>query len=249
MQTKTNDRVYAGFFVRLAAYLIDWLIVGAALLIVRLPLWIASWSTPNNILTRDFIFQYSVTDIVIYVLTVGYFILLTYFTGATLGKRLLHLRVVSTEEREASFFEIAYRETVGKFLSGVCICIGYLMIGLDRKGRGLHDILADTCVIYCHEKKRYVAPPVVYRDRNVAGTAQNAQDGRPYMSVPGQQPVPEEQFVMGGQAVPEEQPVPEEKFVPEQQSVPEGQTMPAQPSIEHPQKSEFVENPFSDNLE
>ena len=31
MQTKTNNQVYAGFFVRLAAYLIDWLVVGIAL--------------------------------------------------------------------------------------------------------------------------------------------------------------------------------------------------------------------------
>lgn len=172
MQTKTNDQVYAGFFVRLAAYLIDWLIVGIALLVVKVPIWIMSFSVPNNILVRDFIFQYSVVDIVIYVLTVLYFILLTYFTGATLGKRLLHLRVVSVEERKPSFFEIIYRETVGKFLSGVFLCIGYLMIGLDGKNRGLHDILADTYVVYCHEKKRYVAPPVVYRDRNVAMVSQ-----------------------------------------------------------------------------
>lgn len=173
MQTKTNNQVYAGFFVRLAAYLIDWLIVGTALLIVKVPIFFASLSAPNNILVQDFIFQYSVTDIVIYVLTVTYFILLTYLTGATLGKRLLHLRVVSAEDRRPSFFEILYRETVGKFLSGVCLCIGYLMIGLDKKNRGLHDILADTCVVYQHEKKRYVVPPVVYRDVNAAVPPQN----------------------------------------------------------------------------
>lgn len=176
MQTKTNNQVYAGFFVRLAAYLIDWLIVGIALLIVKVPIWIMSFASPGNILLRDFIFQYSVADIVIYILTAVYFILLTYFTGATLGKRLLHLRVVSVEERRPSFFEIIYRETVGKFLSGACLCIGYLMIGLDGKNRGLHDILADTYVVYCHEKKRYVAPPVVYRNMNAAVPPQNFQN-------------------------------------------------------------------------
>lgn len=176
MQTKTNDQVYAGFFVRLAAYLIDWLIVGTVLLIVKIPIWIMSLSAPNNILVRNFIFQYSVSDIVIYVLTAAYFILLTYFAGATIGKRLLHLRVVSVEDRQPSFFEVLYRETVGKFLSSVCICIGYLMIGLDRKKRGLHDILADTYVIYQHEKKRYVVPPVVYRNINAAVPPQNFQN-------------------------------------------------------------------------
>lgn len=192
MQTKTNNQVYAGFFVRLAAYLIDWLIVVTALLVVKVPIWIMSFSAPNNILVRDFIFQYSVADIVIYVLTAVYFILLTYFTGATLGKHLLHLRVVSVEDRKPSFFEILYRETVGKFLSSVCLCIGYLMIGLDGKKRGLHDILADTYVVYYHEKKRYVVPPVVYRNINTAVPPQNFQNNTQYTQMPRQDQMPEQ---------------------------------------------------------
>lgn len=164
MQTKTNNQVYAGFFVRLAAYLIDWLVVGIALLTVRIPIWISSFAYPDNWLIRDFIFKYSIADIVTYVLSATYFILLTYYTGRTLGKRLLQLRVVSAEDRDMTFFEVVYRETVGKFLSGVVICIGYLMIGIDKEKRGIHDWLADTKVIYFHEKKMPVQTPVVYRN-------------------------------------------------------------------------------------
>ena len=90
--------MYAGFFVRLAAYLIDWLIVGVVLaVVVRFPIWISTLIVPDNIVVRDLIFQYSIKDIVIYVLRALYFILLTYKTGATVGKMALHIKVVSAE--------------------------------------------------------------------------------------------------------------------------------------------------------
>lgn len=161
MQTNTNVRVYAGFFVRLAAFLVDMLIVNAGLLVVRIPKWFLQLSSPQHFLIRDFIFQYSITDILIYLATLAYFVLLTYYTGATLGKRLFQLRVVSTQERDMTFFEVLYRECVGRFLSGVIMNLGYLLILGEKKKRGIHDLLADTCVIYYHEEKVYIPTPVI----------------------------------------------------------------------------------------
>lgn len=161
--TKAQDRVYAGFFVRLAAYLIDWLIVGAVLLVVRIPMWIASLAGGAEFMFQDFIFTYSAYDILIYVLKVGYFIVMTYLTGATVGKKLLQIKVVSAEDRKPTFFEIAFRESVGKFLSGLILYVGYFIIGADKDKKGLHDILSDTRVIYYHKKTIVIPPPVEYR--------------------------------------------------------------------------------------
>ncbi len=166
MQNKTDNLVYAGFFVRFAAYLADMVIVSAALLFVRLPVWFTGIINPGNFLLRDFIFKYSVADILFYVLASAYFILLTYFTGATLGKRLFNIRVISVEERRYTFFEVVFRETVGRFLAKIILCAGYIMVGLDKQKRGLHDLLSDTCVVYCHERRVYVAPPVYYKNIN-----------------------------------------------------------------------------------
>lgn len=159
MQNKTDNQVNAGFFVRLAAYLIDSLIVGAALLMVRIPFWISSLGFPDNILVRDFVFQYSLADIVIYLLGVLYFVLLTYKTGSTIGKKLLHLKVQSVEDRKMTFFEVAFRETVGRFLSSI-VYIGYFLIVVNKNKRGLHDFLSDTEVIYYHIKEKHVKTPV-----------------------------------------------------------------------------------------
>ncbi|MCD7826164.1 MAG: RDD family protein [Clostridiaceae bacterium] len=164
MQNNMNQQVYAGFFVRLSAYLIDWILVGAALLLIRIPVFIAYLAGSADLILRDVIFEYSVYDILIYVLKVVYFTFMTYYTGATLGKRLLHIRVISTEDRKPSFFEILFRESVGKFLSGLILYVGYIMIGVEKNKRGLHDILSDTYVVYCHEKRVMVPAPVVYRN-------------------------------------------------------------------------------------
>lgn len=162
MQNKESERVYEGFFVRLAAFIVDSLIVGAGLLVIKIPMWFASFGT-DNLLQKDFIFQYSVLDIVYYVLGVCYFALLTYFTGATLGKRLFHLRVISSEDRKPTFFEIVFRESVGRFLSRLIVFVGYIMVGADKKKRGLHDILSDTHVIYEHKVTLAVPTPVLVR--------------------------------------------------------------------------------------
>lgn len=173
MQNNTDSQVYAGFFVRLSAYLIDWVIVGAALLMIRIPVWIASLSGTADFLLRDFIFQYSVYDIVLYLLKVAYFVLLTYFTGSTLGKKLLQIRVISTEDRKPTFFEIVFRESVGKFLSALILYVGYIMIGADKTKRGLHDILSDTYVVYYHQKTVAVPAPITYN--TVRYTVSNTQ--------------------------------------------------------------------------
>lgn len=179
MQNRTDNQVSAGFFVRLAAYLLDSLIVGAALLLVRIPLWISSWVNPDNIIVRDFIFEYSVADILIYILGVLYFIILTYKTGTTVGKKVLHLRVVSVEDRKMTLFEVAFRETVGRFLSALILNVGYIMIGLQKEKRGLHDLLSDTRVVYCHEKTVQIETPVVVKETAEAVEYAPAEYGQP----------------------------------------------------------------------
>jgi len=153
MQNNIDKEVYAGFFVRLAAYLIDSVIVGSVLaVVIRFPVWISTLFNAENILVRDVIFDYSIKDMVIYALSALYFILLTYKTGMTIGKKMLHVKVVSAEDRPMTLFEVIYRETIGRFLSGLIVYGGYFMIGLHKEKRGLHDLMADTKVVYSHKK-------------------------------------------------------------------------------------------------
>ncbi|MDE7052692.1 MAG: RDD family protein, partial [Lachnospiraceae bacterium] len=69
MQDNTDNLVYAGFFVRLAAYITDMAIVSVILLAVRIPIWFSRIFNSQNILVRDLFFKYSFADILFYILT------------------------------------------------------------------------------------------------------------------------------------------------------------------------------------
>lgn len=149
-----NKLIYGGFFVRAAAYLVDLVLSGIIASIIKFPFWIAAMGN-NAFLTKEILFQYTIRDITTYLLGAAYFILLTYFMHTTPGKILFQLKVITVKENW-SFLDIAYRETIGRFLSGLCF-IGYIVAGLDRERRGFHDMLSDTRVVYKHVKK--MEPP------------------------------------------------------------------------------------------
>ncbi len=153
MQTSYDKEnvVYAGFFSRLAAFLIDSILVGAGLLIIKVPVWILKLSVEDTFLFQPVLFSFTFFDILYYLLTVTYFVLTTYLCGATLGKYLMKLKVVNVEGQKLSFISVLLRESVGRYLSTLILYIGYIMIGVDSGKQGLHDKIADTCVIYRHK--------------------------------------------------------------------------------------------------
>lgn len=178
------DIEYAGFWVRLAAYCIDCAIVWVGLLFVNLVIGILSVAG-SGVFRTEILFQYTAKDILLYVLQVLYFVLLTHGTGTTPGKRLLNLYVVNADgSQKLELLNVIYRETVGRFLCGLSIGVGYIMAGVDREKRGLHDMLCDTRVVYAKKMKVlpvYQAPancpppqgyygPIPPRNNNMAGT-------------------------------------------------------------------------------
>lgn len=170
------ENTYAGFWVRLGAYIIDSIVVFAGLLVVRFVMWMGMSVFDGELFSGRILFQYTLKDIVLYAAQVLYFILCTYYTGTTLGKRAMNLRVIHADEtKKLSFLNVVYRETVGRFLSGIILGIGYIMIGIDKEKRGLHDFLCDTRVVYGRKVKVYP----VYR-----------QPVQQYRPVQPQRPVP-----------------------------------------------------------
>ncbi|MEZ3434947.1 MAG: RDD family protein [Lachnospiraceae bacterium] len=146
---------FAGFWVRLAAYVIDSVIVFFALLFVRLFSSGVMSLAEGTPLGGNVLFTYTLKDIILYAFQVLYFILFTYYTGTTPGKRLMNLYVMSAEGKRLSLTDVVYRETIGRFLCGATVGIGYIMAGVDKEKRGLHDMLCDTRVVYMKKIKAY----------------------------------------------------------------------------------------------
>ncbi|MDL2249359.1 RDD family protein [Lachnospiraceae bacterium OttesenSCG-928-J05] len=165
---KGNEYTPAGFFVRFFAYLIDHLIVGFGLLFVRMFYAGIAALIADTPISGNVLFNFTLKDIVLYLFGALYFVLMTYYTGTTLGKKLMNLQVISAEKgKKPSFMDILFRETIGRFLSSVILYIGYFMIGVDKEKKGLHDTLSDTRVVYARKVKvipvypQYAAAPPV----------------------------------------------------------------------------------------
>ncbi|MGA7295692.1 MAG: RDD family protein [Terriglobales bacterium] len=64
---------------------------------------------------------------------------------ATLGKMICGLKVTDLNGNRISF-ERATGRHFAKWLSGMILCIGYIMVGFTERKQGLHDLLAGTLV-------------------------------------------------------------------------------------------------------
>lgn len=65
---------------------------------------------------------------------------------ATIGKRLLGLRVITAQGGRTSFGQATIRHLM-KFLSLFCITIGFMMSGWTKRRQALHDMPCDCLVV------------------------------------------------------------------------------------------------------
>lgn len=176
-----DEVTFAGFWVRLAAYIIDSAILLIPLLIVRLLISGVLSVLEGTPFDGSVLFNYTIKDILLYIFQILYFVLFVSSTGTTPGKKLMNLRVISAETGETpGFFDVLYRETIGRFLCGLFLCIGYIAVGIDKEKRGFHDMLSDTRVIYAKKVKIYPSY------QSMPGNGQNV-----YSEPAGVPPVPQ----------------------------------------------------------
>lgn len=132
---------YAGFSVRLVAFLIDWLLLSVlsavALLLLGLPL-VPEITNYEARLKMNFI------SIVISWLYYAGFESSSY--QATPGKQAVGIFVADTEGYSISFSRATGR-FFGKLLSGLIVLIGYIMAAFTKRRQALHDLLAKTLVL------------------------------------------------------------------------------------------------------
>jgi uncharacterized RDD family membrane protein YckC len=64
---------------------------------------------------------------------------------ATLGKMIFGMKVTDLYGNRISFARATGRH-FAKILSGLILCIGFIMVGLSERKQGLHDLLAGTLV-------------------------------------------------------------------------------------------------------
>ena len=133
---------YAGFWLRLGAFLIDTLIVSVVVGIVLLAIFGRSYlqlSAEGKTLWADVLFQGVLPAIAA--------ILFWRFRGATPGKMLLSAKIVDA----STFGPPSTGKLIGRYfaylVSIVPMFLGFLCIAFDKRKQGWHDKLAGTVVI------------------------------------------------------------------------------------------------------
>ena len=131
---------YMGFWIRLAAVLIDGVIlmflVRMIWFVASLPSWLFGMGIGGSFLFLEVV-----------ALPCLYMVILTGIWGQTLGKKILGIKVVDDEGQPPGLGKAIIREVIGKFISVVCVLIGFLVVVIHREKKAWHDSFAGTQVI------------------------------------------------------------------------------------------------------
>jgi len=125
----------AGFWIRLGASLLDGIIIGIPLALISLALLgeADTWFTSSTQLI------YSLLVPVIW-------------TGYTVGKRILGIRIVHLDDTDISFWTMIKRDLITGLVYGltlgIAIIISAIMVGIREDKRAIHDFIAGTYVSY-----------------------------------------------------------------------------------------------------
>lgn len=127
---------YMGFWIRVAAALIDLILTGIITGLVGLVLRSLlgfGGDTASNLVG----------------IIVGWTYHVAFITakGQTIGKMIVGVQVVNRNGSIPGFGAVLLREIVGKFLSAIALLLGYLWVGWDKEKRGWHDHIGGTYVV------------------------------------------------------------------------------------------------------
>lgn len=137
---------YAGFWIRLAAALIDTVL----LMVITVPLlvWIYGWGyySDGRLIAgpADFLINWIAPAIAT--------VLFWRLWQATPGKAMLSLRVVDADTGKTLSVGQAAARYVCYILSMLPLCLGFIWIAFDRKKQGWHDKIAQTVVVRAKDR-------------------------------------------------------------------------------------------------
>ena len=148
-----ND-IYAGFWVRAAARVIDVLVIlgiyNFFYIVDRIGasagLWssgsfedfsfLTGWISPDDIARGAFFFGFPVF----------YYVFLHGAYGQTFGKMAFRIRVIN-EDGSALGYGRAFLRWLAYFLCDMTFFLGYLLAAVDKRKQGLHDKVCGTLVV------------------------------------------------------------------------------------------------------
>ena len=158
-RTSSSARHFGGFWIRFLAIIIDAIIIGVVGAIVRIPLALAiggaglrlgSNPDPSQVFAAlpALMGLIGLTWLIQIALSLAYEVYFLTTRGATPGKMALGLRVIRADGSTNISAGLAAGRFFAKYLSGLILCIGFIIAAFDREKRALHDHICTTRVVY-----------------------------------------------------------------------------------------------------
>jgi uncharacterized RDD family membrane protein YckC len=142
---------FAEFGPRLLAYVIDGLIITAAVivavLILAIPFAGMIGSGSQSRLTGPVAGFVVLVVLVVAVITLGYFPYFWTRSGSTPGMRMMGLKVVRDVDGGPLSTGQAIIRLIGYWVSSAVLYLGFIWVLIDKRRRGWHDLIAGTVVV------------------------------------------------------------------------------------------------------
>jgi uncharacterized RDD family membrane protein YckC len=155
----TSD--FAGFWLRLVAFIIDSIVLSVVYLVFLQPLFMSlspwgydEWKDADTgeslahfsvVLWPPGYFGYAELTLVVIAILYHAFMESSKYQ-ASFGKLALELKVTDAEGEKLHFAKALLRN-VSKVISSITVFVGYLMAGMTTRKQALHDIIAHTLVV------------------------------------------------------------------------------------------------------
>ncbi len=163
MEQENKEIKYAGFWLRVAAYLIDSLVMSAGGLLIAIPVIIGivgfavgleGVENPEDILESGrWMYVGGIIGLILLASLLGLVMGWLYYAlmesskyGGTLGKIAVGIKVVDMNGNKVTFGKATGRY-FSRIVTNMTLFVGYIMAGFTEKKQALHDIIAGCLVI------------------------------------------------------------------------------------------------------
>ncbi len=84
--------------------------------------------------------------LLLFILASSYFVVFNGYTGRTIGKKLMGIRIISDEGGSIGFWR-SFVRWIGYYVSAIFLFVGFLWSFFDQNAQSWHDKLAGTFVV------------------------------------------------------------------------------------------------------
>ncbi len=84
--------------------------------------------------------------LLLFFLASSYFVIFNGYTGSTIGKMIMGIRIISDEGVSIGFWR-SFVRWIGYYISAIFVFVGFLWSFFDRNSQSWHDKLAGTFVV------------------------------------------------------------------------------------------------------